>query len=146
MFLFVVMGCVVCVLYIVVVCVGDIWWCSFVVAILMSLVLFGEGQIPFVPAGRLFPGRSLERDLQLFDEFALFATEKWYELPAQASVREIQRVYRRLLRVSDIWLHYEWTWRMARDLCWRLRRVALIRTRAKFIRLPPTDAEFRLPP
>jgi hypothetical protein len=100
----------------------------------------------FVPAGRLFPGRSLERDLQLFNEFALFATEKWYELSAWASVREIQRIYVRLLRVSGIWLHYELTWRMARDLCWHLRRVALIRTRVEFIRLPPSDAEFRLPP
>ncbi len=91
----------------------------------------------FAVAGRLFPGHSLERHLQLFDEFALFATEKWNELSAQASVREIQRVYVRLLRVSGTWLHYEWTWKMARDLCWHLCRVALIRTRSKFIRLPP---------
>ncbi len=71
-----------CVLYIVVVCFGDIWRCSFVVTILLSLILFGEGQMSFVPAGLSFPGRSLERDLQMFDEFALFAIDKWYQLPA----------------------------------------------------------------
>ncbi len=31
-----------------------------------------------VPAGRLHPNRTIERDFQLFDEFALFAIDKWY--------------------------------------------------------------------
>jgi hypothetical protein len=126
----------------------DIWWCSFVVTILLSLVLFGEGQMSFVPAGFLFPGRSLERDLQLFDEFALIAIDKWYQLLANTntSVRRIQRVYRQLLRVSGVWLHYEWTWKIARDLCSNLRRVTMIRARVQFIRLPNGEKDFRLPP
>jgi hypothetical protein len=97
--------------------------------------LAGEGKwlpdVPpnfLVPAGRLHPNRSIERDFELFDEFALFAMDKWYQLPAHSSVRKIQRVYQRLVRLSGVWLHYEWTWKLARDLCWHLRRVALIRS------------------
>ncbi len=117
-------------LYIVVVCFGDICWCS----LLSPFCFVWVGSNVFCCCGSFVP-RS--QPLQLFDEFALFATEKWNELSARASVREIQRVYVRLLRVSGIWLHYEWTWKMARDLFSHLRRVALIRTRSKFIRLPP---------
>ena len=94
-----------------------------------------------VPAGRLHPNRSLERDFDLFNEFAVFAIDKWFHLPARSSVRRIQSVYQRLLRVSGVWLHFEWTWKLARDLCRHLRRVALIRTRVEFIRRPT-----RLPP
>jgi hypothetical protein len=138
------------------VCVGDIWWWSFVVTTLLSLVLFGKGRqmarVPnvapnfLVPAGRLHPNRTIERDFELFDEFALFAIDKWYQLPAHSSVRQIKRVYQRLVRLSGVWLHVEWTWKLARDLCWHLRRVALIRTRVEFIRLPTAAPEFRLPP
>ncbi len=99
-----------------------------------------------VPAGRLHPNRTIGRDLELFDEFALFAIDKWYQLPAHSSVRKIQRVYQRLVRLSGVWLHFEWTWKLARDLCWHLRRVALIRARVEFIRLPSAGPEFRLPP
>ncbi len=99
-----------------------------------------------VPAGRLYPNRSIGRDFELFDEFALFAIDKWYQLPANSSVRKIQRVYRRLVGISGIWLHFEWTWKLARDLCWHLRRVALIRARVDFIHLPTAAPEFRLPP
>ncbi len=98
------------------------------------------------PAGVLHPNRGIERDLELFDEFALFAIDKWYQLPARSSVRKIQKVYERLVRLSGVWLHYEWTWRLARDLCWHLRRVALIRTRAFFFRGVEPVPEFSLPP
>ncbi len=123
---------------------------------MLSLVLFGGerqmARVPDVPpnflvaAGRLHPNRSIERDFELFDEFALFAIDKWYQLPAHSSVRKIQRLYQRLVRLSGVWLHFEWTWKLARDLCWHLRRVALIRTRVEFIRLPTAAPEFRLPP
>ncbi len=99
-----------------------------------------------VPASRLHPNRTIERDFQLFDEFTLFAIDKWYQLPAHSSVRKIQRVYQRLVRLSGVCLHFEWTWKLARDLCWHLRRVALIRARVEFIRLPTAVPEFRLPP
>ncbi len=122
----------------------------------LSLVLFGRGRqmarvpdvppIFLVPAGRLYPIRSIERDFELFDEFALFAIDKWYQVPAHASVREIQKVYERLVRISGVWLHFEWTWKLARDLCWHLRRVALIRARVEFIRLPRDGPNWRLPP
>ncbi len=135
------------------VCVGDIWWWSFVVTTLLLLVWVGQmSRIPdvppssLVPAGRLHPNRSIERDFELFDEFALFAIDKWYQLPAHSSVRKIQRVYQRLVRLSGVWLHFEWTWKLARDLCWHLRRVVLIRARVEFIRLPTATPEFRLPP
>ena len=100
----------------VVVCFGDIWWWSFVVTTLLSLVWVGQmPRIPdappsfLVPAGRLHPNRSIERDFELFDEFALFAIDKWYQLPAHSSVRKIQRVYQRLVRLSGVWLHFEWS-------------------------------------
>jgi hypothetical protein len=122
----------------------------------LSLVLFGGGRqmarVPdvlpsfLVPAGRLHPNRTIERDFQLFDEFALFAIDKWYQLPAHSSVRKIQKVYERMVRLSGVWLHYEWTWRLARELCWHLRRVALIRARVEFIRLPRAEPEWRLLP
>ena len=122
----------------------------------LSLVLFGGGRqmarvpdvppIFLVPAGRLHPNRSIERDFELFDEFALFAIDKWYQVPAHASVRKIQKVYERLVRLSGVWLHFEWTWKLARDLCWHLRRVALIRTRALFIRGVEPVPESSLPP
>jgi hypothetical protein len=41
-----------------------------------------------VPAGRLQPNWSIERDFELFDEFALFAIDKWYQLPTHSSVNE----------------------------------------------------------
>ncbi len=98
----------------------------------LSLVLFGGGRqmarvpdvppIFLVPAGRLYPNRSIELDFELFDEYALFAIDKWYQVPAHASVRKIQKVYERLVRISGVWLHFEWTWKLARDLCWHLRR------------------------
>jgi len=123
---------------------------------ILSLVLFGGGRqmarvpdvppIFLVPAGRLHPNRSIQRDFELFDEFALFAIDKWYQLPANSSVRKIQSVYRRLVSISGVWLHFEWTWKLARDLCWHLRRVALIRARVEFIRLPHVEPEWRLPP
>ncbi len=142
------------------VCVSDIWWLVFVVTIcchhLLSLFLFGGGRqmdrVPDVPpiflapAGRLYPNRSIERDFELFDEFTLFAIDKWYQVPAHASVRKIQKVYERLVRISGVWLHFEWTWKLARVLCWHLRRVALIRARVEFIRLPRDGPTWRLPP
>jgi hypothetical protein len=83
---------------------GDIWWYSFVVTILLSLVWVGQmsraPDVPpnfLVPAGRLHPNRTIERDFELFNEFALFAIDKWYQLPANSSVRRIQQVYWRLL-------------------------------------------------
>ncbi len=101
----------------------------------------------FPSACRCFASQSgIERDLELFDEFALFAIDKWYQLPARSSVRKIQKVYERLVRLSGVWLHYEWTWKLARDLCLHLRRVALIRTRALFIRGVEPVPEFSLPP
>ncbi len=142
----------------------SIWlWCVSVIfsgllllSPFLSLVLFGGerqmARVPDVPpsflvaAGHLHPNRSIERDFELFDEFALFAIDKWYQLPAHSSVRKIQRVYQRLVRLSGVWLHFEWTWKLARDLCWHLRRVALIRARVEFIRLPTAAPEFRLPP
>ncbi len=99
-----------------------------------------------VPAGRLHPNRSIQRDFELFDDFALFAIDKWYQLPANSSVRRIQRVYRNLVGISGIWLHYEWTWKLARELCLHLRRVALIRARVEFIRLLRDAPEWSLPP
>jgi len=138
------------------VCVGDILVVCFCCHHLLSLVLFGGGRqmarvpdVPpnfLVPAGRLYPKRSIGRDFELFDEFALFAIDKWYQLPANSSVRKIQSVYRRLVSISGVWLHFEWTWKLARDLCWHLRRVALIRARVEFIRLPHVEPEWRLPP
>ncbi len=109
-------------------------------------------RVPDVPpiflvrAGRLHPNRSIQRDFELFDEFALFAIDKWYQLPASSSVRKIQRVYRNLIGVSEIWLHFEWTWKLPRELCLSLRRVALIRARVEFIRLPCDAPEWSLPP
>ncbi len=70
-----------------------------------------------VPAGRLYPKRSIGRDFELFDEFALFAIDKWHQLPANSSVRKIKKVYERLVRISGVWLHFEWTWKLTRDLC-----------------------------
>ena len=142
----------------------SIWlWCVSVIfsgllllSPFLSLVLFGGGRqmarvpdVPpnfLVPAGRLHPNRSIERDFQLFDEFAVFAIDKWYQLPANSSVRQIQRLWHRLVRISGVWLHFEWTWKLARDLCWHLRRVALIRARVEFIRLPRDGPTWRLPP
>ena len=71
----------------------------------------------FLVAAGMHPNRTIERDFQLFDEFALFAIDKWYQLPANSSVRKIQRVYQRLVRLSGVWLHFEWTWKLTRDLC-----------------------------
>jgi len=99
-----------------------------------------------VAAGRLHPNRSIQRDFELFDEFAVFAIDKWYQLPANASVGKIQRVYRNLVRISGIWLHFEWTWKLARELLLSLRRVALIRARVEFIRYPRGSPEWKLPP
>ena len=99
-----------------------------------------------VSAGRLYPKRSIGRDFELFDELVLFAIDKWYQLPANSSVRKIQKVYERLVRISGVWLHFEWTWKLARDLCWHLRRVALIRARVEFIRLPRDAPEWSVPP
>ena len=123
---------------------------------ILSLVLFGGGRqmarvpdappIFHVPAGILHPNRSIQRDFELFDEFAVFAIDKWYQLPANASVGKIQRVYRNLVRISGIWLHFEWTWKLARELLLSLRRVALIRARVEFIRYPRGSPEWKLPP
>jgi len=123
---------------------------------ILSLVLFGGGRqmarvpdvppIFLVPAGRLHPNRSIQRDFELFDEFAVFAIDKWYQLSANASVGKIQRVYRNLVRISGIWLHFEWTWKLARELLVSLRRVALIRARVEFIRYPRGPPEWKLPP
>ncbi len=72
----------------VVVCVGDIWWLVFVVTICCHFFcLVGEGkwlacqmcpqislflQVVCIPI--VLPG--IERDFQLFDEFAVFAIDK----------------------------------------------------------------------
>jgi hypothetical protein len=138
-----------------------LWCVSVILSVLLLLspflllVLFGgERQmarvpdappIVLVPAGRLHPNRSIQRDFELFDEFALFAIDK-YQLPANSSVRKIQKVYRNLVGVSGIWLHFEWTWKLARELLVSLRRVALIRARVEFIRFPRDPPEWSLPP
>ncbi len=96
-------------------CVSVIFGGLFLLSPFVVTFLFGGGRqmarVPDLPpnflrpAGILHPNRGIERDLELFDEFALFAIDKWYQLPAHSSVKKIQKVYERLVRLSGVWLH-----------------------------------------